>query len=508
MNKKFVYSNVHGKDTVVQVGISFFLNGELTEVFILPGISLLEMLHEEFGLLGTKLSCNEGDCGSCTVVVASAIDEAVVYQAVNSCIYPAVRIHDKHLITIEGVSSEEELHPIQKVILDHHGSQCGYCTPGFVMSMLGLFLNNPYPSREEIMAALEGNLCRCTGYEGLIEAALFLRDNLDRETALLPRLYRQLEGEILNERKKIRKRTTVSIEPSISKDYYQPDSIDMLTQLLDDISRKESFSIVAGATDVMVRANVNHDNPNIIIDINEVKELNSIRYENNKMYIGATTTLDQLHQSDIIREKLPLLPTMIRWTASQQIRNMATLVGNIANSSPIADGATTLLALNAKIEMVSAGGTRQISLQDFYVDYKTTVMMKNEFISNVIIPLPRSYRNIYQDFCKSAKRKAVDISSVVSAISVVFDGKKIKTITLAFGGVKEYPALANKTMEQLYGQEIDQSRFTEIAESVQNEFTPISDVRGSKEYRSLLVRNHTLYYLQNIVQRLKPEETK
>ncbi len=497
-----IRTNQSEKGNMILKTISFFVNGKRATAVIKPGMTLLDMIHDKLRLTGTKLTCNEGDCGSCTVVIGelkkqNTEDRRIIYRAVNSCIYPAVRIHNKHLITIEGIAEGEELHPIQKGILDFHGSQCGYCTPGFIMSLLGLFINNRKPTDEEILASLEGNLCRCTGYESLMNAARYLRENLD-ERKLLKQNLRSVEQQLGKIESTIIDKNEDASFPG-THNYYTPLSVEELLIVLAKFQDKNEYRLISGGTDLMVQANINRVFAKNLIDVLAVDELDYIIHYNDEIQIGAATSMEAVQKSKLINKLLPVLVKAVKSIASKQIRNTATFAGNIANASPIADSSTTLLSLNAKLELLSAKGSRIVELKEYFLDYKKTVLETGEFIAKIIIPINQVNQTIYQNFIKSAKRKAVDISSVVSAINLTLKGKKIVNARLAYGGVKAYPALAFATEKFLIGKTIDESWFEEAAKQATEEFIPISDVRGSKEYRSLLIKNHLLTYLNELL---------
>ncbi len=514
------------RDMINNKRITFLLNGVQQQLTVIPGMTLLEMLHDGLNLYGTKLTCNEGDCGACTVIIGKRQSETAIkegdepsraevsYQAVNSCIYPAVRIHNKHLITIEGVGEPDDLHPVQKALLDYHGTQCGYCTPGFVMAIIALFMNNPRPAKADILASLEGNLCRCTGYDAIMQAVIHLKAKLKTGESLLPGRLTVVENKIGQLSGSIDNIPRDNRELLSTFDYLKPHSVEELTGMLKTFEDRGDYAFVNGATDLLVQANVSRIYHSRLIDIAEIPGLNYIIRDEEKLRIGATTSLTEIERSALIREHIPVLAKIISLMASSQIRNTATIGGNIGNASPVADTPPVLLVLDAGLELTSPAGKRTVKLSDYYLDYKKTVLKNQEFISGIFLPLSdsRSRSNeesgeilfsgssgfCYQDMLKAAKRRAVDISTVNSAISLqVVDGI-CKDVRLAFGGVAAYPALAMKTMSLLEGREIEPDRFEDIAEQAVNEFKPISDIRGRDIYRQTLIRNHTLTYLNNI----------
>lgn len=484
------------KDSILLAEISFLLNGKQLTCAVPPGLTALELLQDRLGLHGTKSSCNEGDCGACTVIIGQKQGGKIGYQTVNSCLYPAFKLQGRHLITVEGVSQDGNLHPVQTALLDEHGTQCGFCTPGFVMSLLGLFLNNKKPSEAEILAALEGNLCRCTGYDSIMQAAALLRKRLDAKADLLPPQLRKAE-KLLSGLPPMTFREADNREGWKTLQCLQPGSLKELWQMLKALPKDQNYKYLAGGTDLMVLANIQHIRHHTLIDLSCLTELDGILLQGNQLLIGANVTLTQLQKHKLTAQYLPLLNQAIGQMASAQIRNFATLAGNIANASPVADGATTLLALDASVVLASPRRERNVLLAEFYHGYKQNELKQDEIIKSITVPLPAAGKH-FCSFVKSAKRKAVDISGVVSAVDIIHQNDKIMSATISFGGVAPYPALAETTSAFLKGKKLDEDIIAQAAELAQKEFTPISDIRGSQEYRSILIRNHVLRHLQDL----------
>ncbi len=486
------------KNTITIVHISFWLNGKLQGLCVPPGMTVLEMLNDKLALSGTKSSCNEGDCGACTVIIGQKKDAIVQYNAVNSCIYPAYRLNGKHLITVEGISAKSALHPIQTALLDEHGTQCGFCTPGFVMSMLGLFLNQKNPSDEEILAALEGNLCRCTGYDSIFKAAKLANDKLKKNEDLLPARLRKVEIQMKEQIPPVCFDEIDNMEGWETKTCFLPKSLSELWDNIGVCKQTGHCKLIAGGTDLMVQANIQHIHYTHLIDLGNIKELHGIKLEKGEINIGANVTMTQLLKSEIIQKYLPVLIKALNQMASTQIRNSATLAGNIANASPVADGATTLLALEAKVILASKNNERTVKLANFYHGYKKTVLKSDEIIKAFTISIPAE-TNVFMSFIKSAKRKAVDISGVVSMLVIEYKNGTITKAVLSFGGVAPYPALATKTMAFLSKKKLEDSWFKNAGETAMREFKPISDIRGGEEYRSLLIKNHVIKHLNALL---------
>ena len=460
--------------------ISFYLNGESITLDLPPGITSLEMLNQELNMYGTKCSCNEGDCGACTVVIAYPRAGTIVYEAINSCLYPAARLHGKHLITIEGLGTPEDLHPIQQAILDHHASQCGYCTPGFVMSLFALLAGTLNPDAESILAALEGNLCRCTGYQSILEAAQELSASMNPQS-VLPDFCRMIEPKLFAFDTAVSESLAPKDSPRLIKHYHKAQST---TELHSFLAAYPQARLIAGGTDIMVQVNVGRKHFEHLIDLGDIPELQEIQLKRDGIHIGAGVSYSQLMDSGIIKCDLPCLVDLCRLIASKQIRNFGTLAGNIANASPVGDSLPLLLVLEAKLILASAQQMREIKISEFFLDYRQTALQKGEYIREIIIPSPP--RDAFIQTRKSSKRKSVDISSVVSAIRIDKSGKAL----LAFGGVAATPVLSTVFREHFQAG----ADLATLAEKIVTEYAPLSDVRGSAEYRSKMIYNHILQY--------------
>jgi xanthine dehydrogenase small subunit len=490
------------KETLNMIQISFWVNGNEVNVSVPPGMTAMELINDKLGLTGTKSSCNEGDCGACTVVIGQMKESVVQYNIVTSCIYPAYRLNSKHLITIEGISAKSALHPIQAAILDEHGTQCGFCTPGFVMAILGLLLNNSNPTDEDILAGLEGNLCRCTGYDSILKAVKLAKENIHTKEDLLPARLRKVEHMMKEQIPPVCFEETDNAEGWETLTCFLPKSLSELWDNLNACKHIGRCRLISGGTDLMVQANIQHIRYSHLIDLGNIKELYGITAEKGEICIGANSTMNHMLKSPLLKEHFPVLLKAIKQIGSTQIRNSATLAGNIANASPVADGATVLLALGAKVMLASRDNERTVKLSSFYQGYKKTVLKQGEIIKAITIPLPVADK-VFTSFIKSAKRKAVDISGVVSVMLVEYDKGKITRAVISFGGVAPYPALANKTMTFLNKKKLEDSWFAKAGEEAMGEFIPLTDIRGSKDYRSLLVKNHIIKHLKQLLLEVK-----
>lgn len=426
------------------------------------------------------------------MVLAWPFEGMIEYKAINSCLYPAAKLHGRHLITIEGIGTPEQLHPIQQALLEHHGTQCGYCTPGFVMSMFALFAMYRKPDREQIMAALEGNLCRCTGYQSILDAAEELSGILDPETTV-PKWCRNVEAELYTFRvpaQMVLHHETA--ERSVHR-YLVPED---MKSLFDYIAVEREAVFIAGGTDIMVQRNISRKKFPVLIDLSRVPDLQKLYLQRDGLHIGAAVTYSTLQASGILKTDYPVLHGLIRLIASLQIRNFGTLAGNIANASPVGDTIPLLMVMDASLRLQSEQEMNHVPLDEFFIGYRKTALQKGEFIKEVIIPPPD--RKAYLKTIKSAKRKSVDISAVVTAVRVKQEEGIIVKASLALGGVAATTVLSPSFSALLQNQKPADLDENAISEAVAKEFTPLSDVRGADEYRSQLIRNHIKIYLQDL----------
>lgn len=457
------------------VKIAFYINGKATECCVEPQLTALKLIREQLQQTGSREGCNEGDCGACTVLWGRRVNGVIRYQAVNSCLLPAVRLHNSHLVTIEGLKSADSLHPIQQAFLEHNGAQCGFCTPGFVISIFSLLLDFPEFTTDQLNSYLEGNLCRCTGYESIVKALSSLKGIAKSE--LLPAYFAKIEENLL-----------VDCAVSESESYFRPANLSDALALLAD---NPDAVLLAGNTDLQPPANYYRRESVKIIDLLDVAELKQIAVNNKQLQIGAGATLSDVADDLLVQTNLPELSKTIAQMASNQIRNTATIGGNIANASPVADTVPLLLAVEAKLILAAQDGFRTVELADYYLSYKKTVKEKNEIITAIVIPLTENKVS----FVKAAKRKSVDISTLSSACSLQLEDNKIAEIKIGVGGGGPIPLLLPKTAEFLTGKEISEQVLEQAAMIAVSEITPIGDIRGSAEFRQTLLKNHLLIHL-------------
>lgn len=490
-----------------KITIKFYLNGQLQKNTVSAGITVLDMLHKYHKAFGTKIGCKEGDCGSCTVAIGEWIYGHFVYQSVASCIYPAEKLYGKHLITIEGLSRVDSLSLIQKKIVNHHGVQCGYCTPGIIMSFFCLFAMKSIPTKKEISLALEGNICRCTGYEGIRKAGLAVVEQLknnpeDWESKILPFYAKEVEQILYKLNQTDSFVPFMEVDSAVSNNrendpmpvrtYHVPKTIEEFFSIT---GKLDNSTVIAGGTDLYVSINAGRLRPENLVDITRIEGLAAITVLPELIRIGSQARISRIIEHKELVSTYPIFKTMGDLVASRQIRNTATIAGNIANASPIGDFSVLLLALGASVELQSSKGKRSISLSDFFISYKKTALQKHEIITAVVIPVRPS---MYVFFEKSSKRKAVDIASVNSCCAVELNSGKIISFLIAFGGIAPIPVVVTDTYD-FTGKLDDDKKIFAFANKITKQFSVISDIRGSKKFRTLLIRNHIIKHLGQLI---------
>jgi xanthine dehydrogenase small subunit len=453
--------------------IRFIRRGELVSLAnVTPDRTLLEVLREDLSCTGTKEGCGEGDCGACTVVLGEVEGGALKYRAINSCIRLAQSIDGMALWTVEDLAADDgTLHPAQEAMVRCHGSQCGFCTPGFVMSLFGMYQNHVCQgrtvTRELAQEELSGNLCRCTGYRPILDAA--------QEMAKLP-------AECIDE-KKLRAQLAaipVTSDPAASG-YLRPRTLSSLLALR---AAKPQAQIVAGCTDVGLWVTKMHMRFADVLDVTAVEELRRVERYDHHIAIGAAVTLADAY--DALIEDRPQLKTFANRFAGLPVRNSGTLGGNVANGSPIGDSMPLLIALNAHVVLMSTRGHRDMPLEHFYTGYRKNVLAPDEVLAWIKVPRPR------QEFLRAykiSKRYDDDISAVCLVVNLTLDDGVVRKISIGAGGVAATPVRATQTEAALLGQPWTASAAQAAAGSLRAEFQPISDMRASAAYRSEVLGN-------------------
>ncbi len=454
------------------VSIDFQLQSQYT-----PTTTLLEYLRSLPGHQGVKEGCAEGDCGACTVVIGEALpDGRLSYRAVNSCLVFLPMLHRRHLVTIESVApGGGELHPIQRAIVDWHGSQCGFCTPGIVMSLFALWVSERNPSHDEITEALSGNLCRCTGYRSIVAAA---------EAAFSSRTQNE-HGEPFPGTGRL----LCEIDPaprslrSAHCNYEQPLT---LQQAITQLAHHPEAVIVQGGTDVALRVTKGHSRLNYILDLSRIPELRTITKAKGEIRFGSGMTLTDVKKA--CAAEFPALAKMFDTFGSRQIRNLATLGGNLATASPVGDALPALMAHDAHVYLEGPDGSRSLPVEKFITGYRTTARSPSEIITAIALRPPPA--NMLLGFYKVSRRRDVDIATVSAAFRI--DKDETGTIAhaiVAFGGMDARPRRAPLLEVALTGRKWTRQTIENAATFLEKEFHPITDVRGSAEFRMVAARN-------------------
>ncbi len=474
--------------------VRFLLDGEvITLSDVDPTRTVLQYLREDIVRTGTKEGCAEGDCGACMVVVCSLNDnrDGLTYEAINSCIQFVATLDGKELITVESLSPPGgPLHPVQQAMVDNHGSQCGFCTPGFVMTMFAMYKTQPPADRVAIDDALAGNLCRCTGYRPIIDAAVRMYDYAPGETdghrhatPFAPGTVRANthEAEVIAQLRDLQHASALAVG-SGARHFHAPHNLATLAELC---AQHPDATILAGGTDVGLWVTKFHQQLDRVIYIGNVAELQRIEVSENRIEIGAAVTFTQAMPT--LLEHYPDLSDLLRRWASPPIRNAATLGGNIANGSPIGDSMPALIAIGARVVLHSGDAQREIALEDLYIDYRKNDLQPGEFVERILVPLStdgqvvRSY--------KLTKRFDQDISAVCAAFSAVIRNGVVETIRIAYGGVAGIPKRAEHCEAALTGQPFDSDTLERAMQAMDDDFTPLSDMRASGAYRREAGRN-------------------
>ncbi len=462
-----------------QTDIRFLLNGTETVVRdIKATTTLLDYLRIDRRLTGTKEGCAEGDCGACTVLVGRLAGGTLRYETVNACIRFLASLNGCHIVTVEHLSGPDgRLHPVQEAMVAEHGSQCGFCTPGFVMSLYALWMENPTPSAQEVETALQGNLCRCTGYEPIIRAALAVNSYGTPANDHLTREREQVTAQLAA----LQPAGRIETGPEDDRAILPADTGD-LAQVL---AEHPKATIVSGATDVGLWVTKFMRPISPVVFINHLEELKQIEATDDALTLGAGVTYSEAEPA--LREHFPHLGAYWDRIAGWQVRNMGTIGGNIANGSPIGDTPPVLISLGAEVTLQKSGGTRTLPLEDFFIDYGKQDREPGDFVASIRIPLPGPGQ--IDAAYKISKRRDEDISSVAAGISVTVTDGIITQARLAFGGMAATPKRAAAAEKQLEGQPCGEAAFEAAAQALTSDFTPLTDWRASADYRLLVAQN-------------------
>lgn len=469
--------------------IRFLLNDTPIELEnCCPSRTILDWVRTKMVKTGTKEGCATGDCGACTLLVGEWVNSAEGklqwhYKTMNSCLMLVGNAHGKHIVTVEGVSTGLQptlamLHPVQRAMVECHGSQCGFCTPGIIMSLLALYINHKtYPGRKATIHALGGNLCRCTGYAPILQAA--------KQAFAYERVPETWSAEATKFSEQIAKHEQVAEVPFLvqkSAKFYVPQTLPDLLHL--KAQYPEAY-LVAGGTDLAIELSQRLLRPNVLISTAQVRELTQQQENNGQLVIGAAVTYQQL--TSVFCQYYPEAKELFERLGSAQVRNSGTLGGSIANASPIGDPAPLLIALNASIELQSNHGKRTLPVEDFFTGYRQTVLADNEVISKIIIPKRSAALKLACH--KKSKRFEDDISTVCLVLAIEHRSHVITSARCAMGGMAATPARAKNIEQQLIGAQLSSQSFINAANFLAQDFTPMSDVRASAHYRLTVSKN-------------------
>ncbi|MGO1191508.1 xanthine dehydrogenase small subunit [Vibrio casei] len=476
--------------------ITFLLNQTLKrESNISPNMTVLNYLRTEQQKTGTKEGCGSGDCGACTVVLGEIVDGKLQYRSVNSCLTFVSSLHGKQLITVEDLKNKQSLHPVQQALVDFHGSQCGYCTPGFIMSMFALSKNKPNADKEDVLESLAGNLCRCTGYRPIIDAAM----SLSSDKPLLDQ-FADLEQQTIAKLEKIESKTAPLVLEHLTS--FSPTTTDELAELYE---RHPKAKLVAGGTDLALEVTQFHREIETLINVTSVSDMKILHETEQDIVIGANLPITDCYAS--LTKYYPDFGHLLHRFASLQVRNQGTIGGNVANASPIGDTPPLLIALNARLKLRKGQKSREIPIDEYFINYKVTVQQESEFIEQIIIPKPNNAQQFFSAY-KLSKRIDDDISAVCGAFNITIENDVVVDARVAFGGMAAIPKHAELCEKALIGKGWNKANIETAMVELAQDFDPLSDFRASKEYRSKTACNMLLrFFLEQQTQAITQKNT-
>ena len=454
--------------------IKFVLNDKIQEIHNPdPNETILNYIRLRLKKTGTKEGCAEGGCGACTIVIGELKKNDIIYKAVNSCIAFTPSLEGKQLLVVEDlISKNGSLHPVQTAMVNYHGSQCGFCTPGFVMSLFSMYKNNNSYNEKTIEESLSGNLCRCTGYRPIIDAAKSLNNSKSDQ-------FEKNKRKTISLLKKIRPKS-ISIKNQ-NKKYFAPKTINELKKI---IRKYPNLDFLSGGTDMSLIVTKQKKDLDNIVYLSSINELNYIKENYKYIEVGATTPLRQFEL--FIKKYYSDFNIILKRYGSVQIRNVATMAGNIATASPIGDSLPLLLSLDASIVIESFNKKTILPLENFFIGYRKTKLKKGQFISSIRIPILK--KNIFKAY-KISKRIDDDISSVCASFNLAIVNKKIKSIKIAYGGMAAIPKRAIYCEKVLLNSNFSENIILKAQKSLEKDFQPINDMRASKDYRMEIAKN-------------------
>ena len=439
-----------------------------------PNETILNYVRLKLKKTGTKEGCAEGGCGACTIVIGELKKNNIIYKAINSCIAFVPSLEGKQLLIVEDlISKNGSLHPVQNAMVKYHASQCGFCTPGFVMSLFAMYKNYSSYNNKIIQDSIAGNLCRCTGYRPIIAAA----KSLNNENQLDQ--FKKNKKNIISLFKKI-KQKNISIN-NFNKKYFAPRTVNELKKV---IKKYPKAKLLSGGTDISLIVTKQKKDIDNIIYLNSIDELNYIKEKSNYIEIGATTSLIEFES--FIKKYYPDFNSILQRYGSVQIRNVATIAGNIATASPIGDTLPLLLSLDASVVLQDFKKKIILPLKNFFISYRKTKLKAGQFISSIRIPIFK--KNIFKAY-KISKRIDDDISSVCGSFNLEIVDKKIKTIRIAYGGMAPIPKRAIYCEKILLNSNLSEATIIKAKKTLEKDFQPIDDMRASGDYRMEIAKN-------------------
>ncbi len=466
--------------------ITFICNNETITKVHNPAATLLDFIRQSLKLTGTKEGCREGDCGACSILLGELSDGKIIYKSINSCLVPLNSVIGKHVVTIEGLNNNN-LSAIQNAFIEEGATQCGFCTPGFIISFTGHLLSSEGINKNSAADSIAGNLCRCTGHATILHAMEKVLSNIKAGTG--------------------KNSFTVSelIEKNIIPSYFEDIPLrlnDMKKNLIKSSSINGDLHI-GGGTDLYVQRGRQIIKQNFDFVTNGTD--NNIFVKGNRCYIAASTTVSEFSQSGIVKAVIPEVKEYTMLFGSQPIRNRATIGGNIINASPIGDMTNILLALNSSLVFKSDENTRELKLENFYKGYKLLDKKPGEILKTIYFEMPSGTYKI--NFEKVSKRTHLDIASVNSTIFITTDGEKIENIRITAGGISPIPMLLKNCCSFLTGKIIEPDVILKAADIADDELSPISDARGSADYKRLLLHQLILAHFIKLFPSKIAEET-
>ncbi len=454
----------------METRITCILNNELIHARKNPATAALDFIRS-LKLTGTKEGCKEGDCGACTVLLGELVNGEIIYRSVNSCLVPLYNINRKHVVTIEGLNLNEKLlNPLQKFFADEGASQCGFCTPGFIVSLTGYFLNNAENNFNNIIDSIDGNICRCTGHNSIIRAAEKISETYNNipfsnqtrmkfltDNQIVPEYFNEIETRL----REIEQKETETENLTGSFNYYIGGGTDLFVQKPSE----------------MLGASVKY--------LDDDKTLSGIKTEHGNCFIGSSTTVTELLESEIINKIFPNILNFAELFGSTPIRNSATIGGNINNASPIGDMTAFFMSLNSMVILSNGINKREIPLKKFYKSYKVTEKASGEYMKSIYFKIPEG--NYFFNFEKVSKRTYLDIASVNTALLISINDNIITEANISAGGVAATPLYLFKTSSFLKEKELSIENIKNAVLIAQTEISPITDARGRAEYKRLLL---------------------